>query len=487
MTTPTPGGARASGGAAGVGAGVGAAGVGAAGVGAAGAMGADPAAVAERLLALVRGRSASAEAEVRVTTGVSALTRFANSFIHQNVAEEMSSVALRIALDGHVASAALDGPTTDESLARLVDGAFEAARVRPVDPDWPGPAEPDAPPAVDHWDDETAAAGPDERAQRVAAFVAAGDGLETAGYCSSGGLRVAFANTLGHAVAGRVTSAAVNGIARTSTSDGGAQAASVRLNALDGAALGAQAARRARESADPTDLEPGPYEVVLGPQAVANVLEFLGVYGFNGRAVEEGRSFVRLGRSQFDRSIRLLDDVTDPGQVGVAFDAEGTSRPPLELVLDGVTAAVLHNRRTARRAGPGVRSTGSAMPGGEGWGALPGNLVLAAGDRSDAELVSSVGRGVLVTDFHYTRVLDPRTIVVTGLTRNGAWLVEDGRIVRPVRNLRFTQSYVDGLGPDAVRGIGRDRTLISGDWDDGNALVPAVHLAAWQFTGNARG
>lgn len=452
-----------------------------------GATASDAMATVERVLDLVRARAATADAEVRVATGVEALTRFANSFIHQNVAEGVSSVALRVALDGHVAATSLDGPPTDATLSRLVDGAIEAARVRPIDPDWPGPAEPDAPPAVDHWDDATAAAGPDERARRVADFVAAGDGLETAGFCTTGALSVAFANTRGQSLRGRATSAAIAGIARTPTADGGAQAASVGLAALDGRALGSEAARRAREASDPTDLEPGGYEVVLGPQAIANVLEFLAIYGFNGRAVEEGRSFVRLGEGQFDPSIALLDDATDPEQLGIAFDVEGTPKRPVELVRGGVTAAVLHTRRTARRAGAGIRSTGSAEPGGEGWGALPGNLVLVPGDRSDDQLVAGVGRGVLVTDFHYTRVLDPRTIVVTGLTRNGAWLVEDGRITRPVRNLRFTQSYVDGLGPGHVRAIGRDRTLLAGEWDSTSALVPSVHLASWHFTGNARG
>ncbi|HEU4573269.1 MAG TPA: TldD/PmbA family protein [Candidatus Limnocylindrales bacterium] len=444
-----------------------------------------PESIADRVLEIVRGRSADAEAEVTVRTGTSALTRFATSFIHQNVAEAVTSVRLRIAVDGRVAAASSDAPIGGEALARLVGDVFEAATVLPPDPDWPGLTPPTPAPDVDHWDPETAVAPASERARRVRDFVDAADGLETAGFCSTDGATVAFANTAGQRLRGRATAALEHGIARTGTSDGSARASAVALSAIDGGAVGRLAAEKARTSADPTDLEPGRYEVVLEPDAVADILHFLFVYGFNARAVEEGRSFVRLTEPQFDRSITLRDDVTDPGQLGVAFDAEGTPKRPIEVVGRGVTSAILHTRRTAKKAG--VESTGHAIAGAESWGALPENIVLDPGERTLPELVAGVDRGLLVTDFWYTRILDPRTTVVTGLTRNGVWLVEGGRIVRPVKNLRFTQSYVDALGPANVMGIGRDRLLVPGAWGNGAALVPALHLGSWNFTGGARG
>ncbi len=253
---------------------------------------------------------------------------------------------------------------------------------------------------------------------------------------------------------------------------------------LDGAALGAAAAAKARSAAEPTDLEPGRYEVVLEPQCVADVLGFLLRHGFNGRAVNDGTSFVRLGRPQFDDAVTLVDDVGHPRTLGVAFDDEGTPRRRIVLVDRGVTSGVLHSRRTAARAG--TESTGhSGVVYGEP-GAYGSNVVLQPATGSAAELVASVRRGLLVTDFWYTRILDPRTQVVTGLTRNGVWLVEDGRIVRPVRNLRFTQSYLDALAPGNVLGVGGEAALVPGAWD-GSLLVPPLHLAAWNVTGNARG
>ncbi|HET9520145.1 MAG TPA: metallopeptidase TldD-related protein [Candidatus Limnocylindrales bacterium] len=441
-------------------------------------------AAAEQLLDEIHSRAGSAEAEATVATGTSALTRFATSFIHQNVAEELSHVLVRVALDGRTATARLDGPTDREGLARLADRVLEAARVRPVDPDWPGVAPVAAASPIDHWDEATAAADPDARAAIVGAFVAAAGGLETAGACSTEAIVAAYANTAGQRITGRSTSATIDGIARTPRSDGSARVTSVGIGDLEGAVAGKRAARKARDGESASDLEPGRYEVVLEPKAVADVLEFLFIYGLNGRAVEEGRSFVRTGEAQFDASITLRDDATDPGTVGLAFDAEGTPKRPVDVIAGGVTSAVLHSRRTAAKAG--TASTGHAVEGGDSWGALPTNVVLEAGAATDEELIRGVGRGLLVTDFWYTRILDPRTQVVTGLTRNGVWLIEDGRVVRPVSNLRFTQSYIEALGPGAVRAIGRERVLITGSFG-GAFLVPSLHLASWTFTGGAKG
>jgi predicted Zn-dependent protease len=436
----------------------------------------------ERVLALV---GTDAEAEVTVTAGTEALTRFATGFIHQNVADAVQQVHLRLALDGRVAEASAN-QTDDDALARLVRSTADAARLQPVDPGWPGLAPPADAPAVDHWDDATAAAQPSERAERVGAFVTAADGLETAGYCSTEGVRIAFANSAGQRLSGRSTSATLDGIARTGSSDGSSRASSVRLADLDGTVTGLEAVRRARDSADATDLPPGPYEVVLSPSCVVNMLTFLALHGFNGRAVEEGRSFARIGESQFDEAISLADDVSHAMATGVGFDAEGTPKRRVELVRAGVTSGLIHDRRTAKALG--TESTGNAVAGAGPFGALPANLVLEAGSASQDDLVGGVERGLLVTDFWYTRILDPRTQVVTGLTRNGVWLIESGRVQRPVTNLRFTQSFLDALGPGQVRGVGSDLTLVGGAvFGIGAYVVPSLHLASWNFTGGAKG
>jgi predicted Zn-dependent protease len=438
-----------------------------------------PTEVCDRVLELTARRSAGRGVAVEVTasSGRSAVTRFANSHIHQNVADDHGDVRLRVVADGRLATASTSR-LDDEGLGRLVDGAL-AARLRPPDPGWPGLAPPAAAPALDRHDPATQWAPPERRAEVVADFVAAGEGLAAAGFCESGGHEVAFANSGGQRLVGRASRATVEGVHRTETSDGAGWRSAARLSDVDGAAAGATAAAKARAGTDPVEVEPGRYEVVVEPAAVADVLGFL-LGGFSAKAFAEGRSFVRLGEAQLDPAIGIVDDATHPATLGLAFDAEGTPKRRVELVAGGVPVGLLHDRRTALRAG--VESTGHAVAGGETWGPIALNPALAAGGRSPDDLVASVPRGLLVTELWYTRILDPKTQAVTGLTRNGTFLVEGGRVTAPVRNLRFTQSYAEALGPGGVLGVGSDLRLLPSGY-----LVPSLHLASWNFTGGARG
>ena len=437
----------------------------------------------ERTLAIVGGRG---EAVVTAAAGAAGLTRFANGHIHQNVSEDTVSVRLTVALAGRVARSSTTR-VDDAGLAALVDRALAAAALRPTDPEFAGfaPAAPVAP--TDHWDDATAATTLDSRAEVVAGFVAAGEGAgEAAGYCSTRHRYRALASTEGQRAATRSTMAQVDGIHRLATddgtSDGFAQATSVAVTSLDGAASGARAAGKARAGVRPVELAPGRYEVVLEPRAVAAVLLFPAYLGFNGKAHADGTSFVHLGDSQWDASIDIWDDATDPRALGDPYDAEGTPKRRVDLVRSGVSVGLAHDRRSAGLAG--AEPTGHSV-GSEAFGGYPTDLFLGAGDRSPDDLVAEVDRGLLVTDLWYNRILDPKTQVVTGLTRNGLFLIEEGRVTGAVQNLRYTQSVVGAFGPGRVRGLGDDAQLVGGE---GNVMhVPSVHLAEWSFTGSARG
>jgi predicted Zn-dependent protease len=435
---------------------------------------------ADQLLDLVA--PSGADAEVTVHRHTLSLTRYANSFIHQNVSDTAETVQLRLHVDGRTAASSTSNTTAD-GLAGLVERTLAAARLRPVDTGWAGLTPPTDPTGTGNYDRATAEASPADRAAVVRAFVDAAGGLETAGYCRTTSTEAIYANSAGHRLTSRSTLAAADGIARTGTSDGMARTASVRFGDLDGTALGSRAATKARSAADPEELPPGRYPVVLEPTAVADMLSFLGMLGFNARAVAEGRSFARLGEAQFDLAITLVDDPLSPAAAGEPFDAEGTPCRTLELVKDGVTTSVAHDRRTARTAG--AASTGHAIPGGERFGAVPLHLALRPGTGTN--LVAGLDRGLLVSDFWYTRVLDPRTQVVTGLTRNGVWLVVGGEIVRPVRNLRFTQSYLEALAPGNVLGVAAETAQVPDTWLSGTLIAPALHLASWNFTGGAAG
>jgi predicted Zn-dependent protease len=437
-----------------------------------------------------------AEIEISVDRHRLALTRFANSVIHQNVAEDITSVGIQIHHDGRTAATAAT-VTGDVDLVALVGRAVDAVRMAPVDPAWPGlapPADVASGPALG-----AVMATPADRAQVVRGFVDGAGGLETAGYCRTNVWDGAFVNSAGQTATGAAFECGVSGIARRDGADGLARHAPLTLAELDGRALGARAAAKAIASAAPVELPPGRYEVVLEPTAVADILETLAVAGFNGKAVNEQRSFVRLGEQQLDAAINLVDD---PLAVGQTVDDQGTPRRTLALVTAGRMLALTHDRRSAAEAG--AESTGHAVPGAAVWGPFARHLTLEgaeggsaanevdgpAADSSVAELVAGVERGLLVSDLWYTRLLDPRTLAVTGLTRNGVWLIEHGEITKPLRNFRFTQSYAQALMPGNVLAVGGAVAPVPGDTYTAAAprwSCPALRLASWNFTGGASG
>jgi predicted Zn-dependent protease len=440
--------------------------------------------VCGRVLDLVGDRG---EALVTRSVGTSALTRFANSRIHQNVAEELAHVRLRVVVDGGRVAQATTTRLDADGLQRLVETTIAAARLRPADPDFAGLAPAAEAPVVDHFDEATAAADPDARAAVVADFVAAAEGMEAAGYCSTeGGVHV-LCSSSGARMVDRSSMAQLDGIHRAAAvtgapTDGYGQITSVRVADLDGGRCGAVAAGKARAGTDPVELPPGTYEVVLEPKAVGAMLLFPAWLGFNGKAHAEGTSFAHLGEMQLDERIDLWDDATDPRGLGRGYDAEGTPKRRVDLVRAGVTVGLVHDRRSAALAG--VEPTGHSI-GEDSFGGYPGDLFLGGGDEPLEALIGAVERGLLVTDFWYNRILDPKTQVVTGLTRNGLFLIEGGEIVGPVENLRYTQSVIGAMGPGHVLGIGDDAQLVSNE--GGIVHVPSLRLASWSFTGNARG
>jgi len=424
------------------------------------------------------------DAEVYAQAGSASLTRFANSFIHQNVSEEVSEVSLRVAVDGRVSSATTTA-TTSETLAAFVESTIDTAARQPVDDEWPGLGGSVDVADVEHWDEATAEADPVERANVVKAFVDAGQGLLAAGYCETQTRGHAYANTQGRFATGRSTTATIDGIHRSASSAGYGHAAGVALADLDPSTVGGIAAKRARDSVSPFDTKPGEYEVVLSPECVASIAVFLNAYGFNAKVMQEGMSFVRPGEQQFDPSVRIWDDATDPRALHVPFDVEGTPKRRFDLVRDGTTESVYHSRRTAAK--DGVESNGSAIPGGDVQGPFGINMFVGGGDSSPEDLISSVDRGIYVSTFNYCRVLDPKSLVVTGLTRNGTFMIENGQLTDAVTNLRFTQSFVEALGPGKVGAIGNDGRHADSEFGALLIYAPSMRLTSWNFTGGAEG
>ncbi|MDH5423186.1 MAG: TldD/PmbA family protein [Acidimicrobiia bacterium] len=441
----------------------------------------DPTTVRDQLLERVGDR---AEAQVVVTVGPSELTRFANSFIHQNVGEIKSRVALTVASDGRTAEL-VGSSTTDEGLARLVEQSLDVVRISPVDPDWPGLAPPA--PCSEVPRTEEPSPTPQQRADAVKTFLAAAPDLNGAGYCETETLASAFGNSLGQSADGVASRTVFDGILRTDTSSGSAHHCSSSFGSLDPAGLGRVAAERARQGIHPVTIDTGVYEVVLGHDAMAEVVLELGIFGFGGPRVVDKESFVQSGVQQFDSAITLVDDALAPGGLNYGFDVEGTPKERLVLIDAGVSGVACHSRRTGRRMGQ--PSNGHAPVGelGEWYGGGPMDLMLAGGTKTVDELISEVERGIYVATFNYCRCLEPLTVEVTGLTRNGTFLIEKGEIVQALTNMRFTQSFVEALAPGNVLGLSNDPRFGNADAGPGYVRAPAARLAGFNFTGNAEG
>jgi PmbA protein len=439
----------------------------------------DALALAERALGHAM-RESPSEAEVLVMTEDAALTRFANSQIHQNVAETNVVVNLRFVVGTRVGVAS-SGRTDEEGLKRLAASAAAIARVVEELPDWAGLPEPTPiEEVVEAYAPTTAHASPELRADGVRAVIAAADAAEVTAYgsYSTGTETTAVANSKGIRAGGTRT---VAQLLTVSMGPGGgtgyAESASVDATAIDAAAIGRESAEKARATANAVAIDAGDYPVVLEEYAVVDLLDMLGYLGFSALAVQEERSFVELGKRIGSELVTIVDDGRDPAGLPMAFDYEGVAKQRVPLLERGICAGVVYDAQTAAK--DGVASTGHGLPAPNPYGPFPLNGVMAAGEASREELIGGLERGLLVTRFHYTNPVHPKLAIITGMTRDGTFLVEDGRIVGPVKNLRFTQSYLDAMA--GVVAVARERKTLKGFL--GGVVVPALRLEGWTFTG----
>lgn len=414
----------------------------------------------------------------RVARGVS---RFAGSQIHQNTWASDVLVNVRVVTDdGRVGVA---GAHTDDprQVAAAAEQARSNARGSPVDPSFPGLAPP-AQAADVPIDEDTAAASPDDRAARVQEVLAEVPApLEAAGAYTTTGSELAVLTTAGQRVYAPVSSALLTLVVCGESSSGYAEDGGRAAGDVDAAGAARTAVAKTRAGADALDCDAGVWPVVLEPAATATLVQFLAFLGFGGKAYLEGRAFTseRMGAAVVDPQVSIVDDACSPATVGLPFDFEGTPTQRVDLLRDGVVAGVVHDRFTAAQAG--VESTGHGLlaPNPHGPVALNPLLEPGADGRGD-DLVAGLERGLLVTRFHYTNVVEAMETVLTGMTRDGTFLVEDGQIRHAVRNLRFAQSVIDALAQvDAIS----SETGFASELFFGGSRFPAMRLPAFRFTG----
>ncbi len=326
----------------------------------------------------------------------------------------------------------------------------------------------------------TRAASPESRALGAREVIAAADaaGVLAYGSFTTSVERVGVVNSKGVDVVEERTAATLITVAMGRDGEAGyASSVAADVSTIDAGAIGREAAERARDSRGAVAIEPGDYPVVLEPYAVADLLEMLGYVGFSALAVQEDRSFHEPGRVVGSELVTIVDDASDPVGVPASFDYEGVPKERVSLIERGVCRDVVYDAQTASRAGR--RSTGHGLPAPNAYGPFPLNMLMAPGQASHEDLIRGLDRGLVVTRFHYTNPVHPKLAIVTGMTRDGLFLVERGEIVGPVRNLRFTQSYLAALA--GVEAVGRDRRCVSGEFTP--VVVPAVRIAAFTFTG----
>jgi PmbA protein len=418
------------------------------------------------------------ETEVHVDEVAGALTRFANNAIHQNVAEHGLTVSIRAVLDGRTARATTNR-IDEDSLRAAIEASLSLAHSQPKDPRLlPMPAK-QRYRSVNRFIKPTAALSAEERALAVrrACDLAVKTGQVAAGIYSNGQSQSALGNSRGLFAAYRETHSEFSITVQEDSAASWAKANSADVRAFDPQKLAARASEKAHLAVNARELPSGRYTVILEPAAVLDLVGFL-FYDFAATALQDKRSCLndRMGKQLFGQNITISDDVYHPLQQGAPFDGEGLPRQRVLLVDRGIPKDLVYSRAAAKAARKQPTGHGFALP--NEYGEAPMNLVFGGGDSSIDQMVASTERGLLVTRLWYIREVDPYEKVMTGMTRDGLFLVENGRVTGAVRNFRFNQSIiqmlknVDLLGP-AVRATGEEAFEM---------VVPAMKVRDFYFS-----
>ncbi len=435
--------------------------------------------------------STADEVEALFYAGHSSLTRFANNTIHQNVAEENSVVSVRTAF-GERTARATTNKLDEESLKRVVKSAEDIARVQHPDPELLAmPASGGKNYIPNRHFDETAAITPEQRAEAVQKIVSVAQKhkLTTAGIFSTAEIAEGIFNSRGLCDWHTQTSSDISVTMLAADSSGWQKTNSPNVAHLDAVALAEIAARKAVESASPREIPAGKYAVILEPAAVLDIVGFM-FFDFGGLAILDQRSFLnnRVGTKIFGENINISDDVGHPLQSGVPFDGEGMRRQRVHLVENGVVKRLVYARATAEKMKKSehrdkvgvVEPTGHGFPIPNEMGEAPMNIVFGApmDPKTVDQMIASTERGLLVTRLWYIREVDPYEKILTGMTRDGTFYVENGKLCDGVRNFRFNESLIHMLSNVEEMGT---PVRASGE-ESFDMVVPAMKVRDFNFT-----
>jgi PmbA protein len=412
------------------------------------------------------------------------ISRFANSQLHQNMSEESASLTLRVMLNGAMGVATTTS-FEPEDIAEMAEIAREAAKHSNPVVGFRGLYRDNGPlPRLDTFDEATAAIEPAEKARALRTMFDKHRDLQFAGAYSTGAASVACANTHGVRRFARTTHSDATVIAIASDASGYATQREQRANRIDVAGLGDEATLKATLAAGKVDdLKPGQYDVILEPPALAEVFDWLNMIAFTGQTFEDGSSFFvgNLGKRILGEQFSLADDSTDPEFLPFPFDLEGLPKRPIALVERGTIRTPVLDKAWADRLG--LEPTANAWSLGSSEHGTAFHLSMRGGDTTREEMIHSTKLGIWVTRFNYVNgLLEPRTALMTGTTRDGTFLIRDGEVAARLPNLRWTQSMVEAFAN--IESLSRERRNV-GTWYNmfGGTRAPVAKIRNWTFTG----
>jgi len=413
------------------------------------------------------------------------LTRYANTYIHQNIERNNATIVMRAAKGKKVGIASCNSLEAD-TLKKCLQDAIDIAERQKENPDYPGLSKPATYKDAKTYVETTARFGPIERAQALQGVFAKvkAAGQTMAGAFSNGASEVCVINSNGVKAHSTFTHATCNMVAMTDDSSGFAYFTGRNIADFDLLAMADKAIGKAKASIKPISIEPGKYDVILEPSALGELIEWLASISFGCKAFHEGASFLsgKMGQKVLGDNVTIYDDALDPKGMACPFDFEGVPKKRLDIIGKGVAKGVAYDLTWAKKEGK--KSTGHSLPaGGEGQGGIPLNVIFAPGNAAEEDMIKAIDKGLLVTRFHYVNgLINPPAAVMTGMTRDGTFLIEKGEVKHGVKNLRFTERLLKAFSNIAM--LGKDLTTIGAWWGDLTAMrVPAMLIRDFTFSG----
>lgn len=425
--------------------------------------------------------SVAHQTEVVMGRTASNTTRYAQNRIHQNISQESMTVIVRSILNegkGKKIGVAYGNASSKDAIRKITLNSNEIAKIQVPDPYFKSLPKPQKIKKIKTFDKKIQKLSLKEKAEVVKKIIALAkkEKMVASGIFETVVGESAVINSLGVWAYHQSTRATITTVMSAENSTGYASQTSYILDKIDSEKIAKKAIEKAKSSADPKDIEPGRYDVILEEEAVGEMIGYLAYRGFGGKHVHEDMSFAsgKIGKKVFGENITIWDDPLNLEGLPEPFDYEGWPKKKILLVEKGILKNIVYDTYTGGKYSK--KSTGHSV-GSTSFGPIPINMILKPGDKTKQEMLKSTKKGIWVTRFWYGNIQHYKKLNMTGMTRDGTFLIENGKITKPLKNLRFTQSITEAL--NNVEMVGINLKLVE---QVGNHLVPALKIKNFSFT-----